>query len=347
MRASQPVEILVIDDDLQIGAMIRAAVPNWQVHTAYTGPAGLSFVRMHRSRLQLIVLDVCMPGHDGVKTCIQLRWDYPDLPIMPFTSADQSLPVLQSLGCVQPLSKKVFPTPEQLARHLQQALATKPSPLEMNPLVSYLHQVARESEQQMTETTAEGTGVALLAHPHRLIELREQIKQAGVQIIAESTQLHDLFARFNPFVPQALIVDVDDADVEVIAELAFEHAIPLLAVAQTMQSGYRACACANGVLVSPLKPAKLRSAIDTINAGRGYVDPWLEAPFREVGLSDKERAICIKIMQGYPTSEIAQKLNYQPQTIREYVSRIYTKFGLQKPNREQLQTLLNGWARHF
>jgi DNA-binding response OmpR family regulator len=62
--------VLVIDDDPLIGASVRSAAPQWTVLEAYDGVSGIALTRMRRSILDLIVLDVRMPQHDGILVCV-------------------------------------------------------------------------------------------------------------------------------------------------------------------------------------------------------------------------------------------------------------------------------------
>src|SRR5262245_55836605 len=58
--------VLVIDDDPLVAASVRSAVPGWTVLETYDGASGIALVREQGSSLDLVVLDVRMPHHDGV-----------------------------------------------------------------------------------------------------------------------------------------------------------------------------------------------------------------------------------------------------------------------------------------
>jgi CheY-like chemotaxis protein len=119
--------VLVIDDDPLVASSVRAAAPEWTLLEAYDGAAGIAVVRTHHSSLDLIVLDVRMPQHDGILVCVQLRTEFPDLPILPITGAIEAIPMLTGLGCLSPLLK---PVPlDLLATALHAAIGTRPPPL--------------------------------------------------------------------------------------------------------------------------------------------------------------------------------------------------------------------------
>ena len=80
-------EVLVIDDDRRITNMLRRtlAFAGYNVSTAGDGPGGLEVARQHRP--DLIVLDVMLPGLDGLSVCRQLR-AVTDTPILMLTARD-------------------------------------------------------------------------------------------------------------------------------------------------------------------------------------------------------------------------------------------------------------------
>jgi len=78
-EASHP-RVLIVDDDRQLNAMlvalITSRVPGVEVESAFDGfDAGR---RVHRLKPSLVVLDIMMPGIDGVEVCRQIKSD-PDL----------------------------------------------------------------------------------------------------------------------------------------------------------------------------------------------------------------------------------------------------------------------------
>jgi DNA-binding response OmpR family regulator len=70
-----PDEVLLIDDDprLVTALRIRLEASGYIVHAAHGGAEGLSTAR--RVRPQAIVLDVNMPGMDGLQVCRRVRAD--------------------------------------------------------------------------------------------------------------------------------------------------------------------------------------------------------------------------------------------------------------------------------
>ena len=73
MTAPQPARILVVDDETPILELVRGYLERdgFEVDTAADGPAGLAAVRAGNP--DVVVLDVMLPGLDGIEVCRQLR----------------------------------------------------------------------------------------------------------------------------------------------------------------------------------------------------------------------------------------------------------------------------------
>jgi DNA-binding response OmpR family regulator len=72
-RASPGESILVVDDERQICELLKKYLEQqgYRVHTAQDGPSALALAEMERP--QMIVLDINMPGMNGVDVLRQLR----------------------------------------------------------------------------------------------------------------------------------------------------------------------------------------------------------------------------------------------------------------------------------
>jgi DNA-binding response OmpR family regulator len=73
MAANHAPRILVVDDEAPILELVRGYLERdgFQVETAPDGPSGLAAVRA--SDPDVVVLDVMLPGLDGIEVCRQLR----------------------------------------------------------------------------------------------------------------------------------------------------------------------------------------------------------------------------------------------------------------------------------
>ena len=80
--------ILVVDDDPLLGAALRRplAYEGFEVDVANSG--GASLVRVAQQAPDLVVLDVLLPGIDGLAVCRQLRQDS-DIPVLMLTARSE------------------------------------------------------------------------------------------------------------------------------------------------------------------------------------------------------------------------------------------------------------------
>jgi two-component system response regulator MprA len=84
----EPPHILVVDDDVPIAASLRRALEyaGHRVTVAADGPGAL--VAVARDRPDLVVLDVMLPGLDGLGVCRRLRAGQPEIGILLLTARD-------------------------------------------------------------------------------------------------------------------------------------------------------------------------------------------------------------------------------------------------------------------
>jgi DNA-binding response OmpR family regulator len=74
LAEANPPRVLVVDDDQEVAKSIEATLRrHYQVSVVHSGVSAIKEARRHSPNL--IVLDVVMPGMDGLETCRQLRID--------------------------------------------------------------------------------------------------------------------------------------------------------------------------------------------------------------------------------------------------------------------------------
>jgi DNA-binding response OmpR family regulator len=80
--------LLIIDDDLALLAMLRRgfSYAGYAVNTAESGPAGLAIARDQPP--DLVILDIMMPGMDGLDVLARLRAADAHLPVVLLTAKD-------------------------------------------------------------------------------------------------------------------------------------------------------------------------------------------------------------------------------------------------------------------
>ena len=79
-------KVLVVDDDTRIAAAIRRALSyeGYEVDVVHDGPTALSTVR--NGSHDVVVLDVMLPGFDGVEVCRRLRSAGEDVAVLMLTA---------------------------------------------------------------------------------------------------------------------------------------------------------------------------------------------------------------------------------------------------------------------
>jgi two-component system response regulator MprA len=82
------VRILVVDDDPGVRESLRRSLifNGYEVELAEDGQRALSSIALHRP--DAVVLDVMMPGIDGLETCRRLRAAGEDLPVLMLTARE-------------------------------------------------------------------------------------------------------------------------------------------------------------------------------------------------------------------------------------------------------------------
>jgi CheY-like chemotaxis protein len=119
-----PPEILVVDDEPLIRQLLELALPahGLAVRTAAGGRQALDLYRTHRGTIDLVLLDVSMPGLDGPQTLARLREIDPGVRCCFMTghSARYGAGQLLALGAAHVLAKPFGPFGE-VARLLREA----------------------------------------------------------------------------------------------------------------------------------------------------------------------------------------------------------------------------------
>lgn len=89
--AQQKLKVLVIDDELNIIEFIKLGLgyEGFQVESAMDGPQGLAAAQ--RIAPDIVILDLMMPGMDGLEVCRRLRTNptTQDVPVLMLTAKDE------------------------------------------------------------------------------------------------------------------------------------------------------------------------------------------------------------------------------------------------------------------
>ena len=88
-------DVLVIDDESSVGTLLRFNLrqKGFEVETAASAAEG--YAKARAKRFDLIILDVALPGVDGIEACSLLKHleDYEETPIIMISSRSDSVTI--------------------------------------------------------------------------------------------------------------------------------------------------------------------------------------------------------------------------------------------------------------
>jgi len=174
--------ILVVDDDPEIRSLIRRSLAYEGYYTDTAGDGCEALARAADKPPDLIILDIMMPGRDGIEVCRKLRQDNDDVPILMLTAKGTVADKVSGLECgADDYLVKPFALDELLAR--VKALLRRRQPREGETLhfsdlsLNTATREIRRSQKSIKLTVQEFDLLELLMrHPHQILR-REQIYQ--------------------------------------------------------------------------------------------------------------------------------------------------------------------------
>jgi two-component system, OmpR family, response regulator MprA len=174
--------ILVVDDDASIRRMLDRAfsVEGYAVEWASDGAAALAAVE--RAVPDVVVLDVAMPGLDGLAVCRRLRARGLGVPVLLLTARDAVSDRVAGLDAgADDYLVKPFATEELLAR-VRALLRRGSEPAELLALGDLVldldTRVVRRGDQTIALSAREADLLELLLrHPHRVVSREQALAQ--------------------------------------------------------------------------------------------------------------------------------------------------------------------------
>jgi DNA-binding response OmpR family regulator len=153
----EPMTVLVVDDEVALAGVVAGYLERegFSVVQAHDGPTGVALARS--TMPELIVLDVMLPGFDGVEVCRQVR-QFTDAYIIMLTARDEEVDkvVGLSVGADDYLVKPFSPR-ELIAR--VRAMLRRPRVVPANPSVTTLGDLVVDDESRTV--TVAGSRVEL------------------------------------------------------------------------------------------------------------------------------------------------------------------------------------------
>ncbi len=173
-----PVRVLVVDDETAITSFLRMGLAHlgYQVVVASSGPEALAVAA--QEPFDVVVLDVMLPGLDGVEVCRRLRGDL-DLCILMLTAADA--------------------VPERVAGLEAGADDYLVKPFDFTELVARVRALLRRRRRDQTDLLAAG--------PYVLDDRAAQVSRDGVPVEL-SRREYDLLKLFLRHAGEVLTRDV-------------------------------------------------------------------------------------------------------------------------------------------
>jgi two-component system, OmpR family, response regulator MprA len=174
--------VLVVDDDPKITQLLRRALQleGYDVRTAASGAAGLEEARNHEP--DLVILDVLMPGLDGLEVCRRLRASG-ETPILLLTAKDEIEDRVRGLDSgADDYLVKPFALEELLAR--VRALLRRHEPSDVEALhfsdlvLDLAARTARRGGRDIALSTTEFELLQYFMHHPRRVLSREAILNA-------------------------------------------------------------------------------------------------------------------------------------------------------------------------
>jgi two-component system, NarL family, response regulator DevR len=171
----------------------------------------------------------------------------------------------------------------------------------------------------------------------------------GVEVVGEAGTAEQALARIPPTKPHVAVLDVrlpDGDGIEVCREVRSRHPeIHCLmltsftddeALLQSMLAG------ASGYVAKQIRGADIVDAVRRVADGQSLLDPAVAARARErlragqkqderlAQLSAQERTILELIADGLTNRQIAHRLNLAEKTVKNYVSNLLAKMGMER-----------------
>ncbi|GAA4660830.1 response regulator transcription factor [Arthrobacter cryoconiti] len=164
----EPIRALVVDDEPALADLMRMGLElaGWQIAVAHEGQSALKTARSFHP--DVLVLDVMMPGMDGVELLGRIRTIYPDIPALFLTAKDAVADKLTGLAAGgDDYVTKPFSMEEvllRLHRIVQRAGVTAANSSELTVGDLTLNRETREASRTGNEITLTSTEFDLLEY---------------------------------------------------------------------------------------------------------------------------------------------------------------------------------------
>lgn len=109
-HASGPAQVLIVEDDVELAELVREYLQRYEFQVNLEHRGDRAVTRVREEQPDILVLDLNLPGRDGLDICRDLRQDFAG-PIVMFTARDEEVDEIVGLelGADDYLTKPVQP----------------------------------------------------------------------------------------------------------------------------------------------------------------------------------------------------------------------------------------------
>lgn len=99
--------ILVVDDERDICELVQLTLEGlgFEVVLGYSGEEGLRHIRSRGNEIQLVMLDLAMPGLSGVDVLGDIKQEFPEVPVVIMSGYVNDKSEVAALGATDVLQK--------------------------------------------------------------------------------------------------------------------------------------------------------------------------------------------------------------------------------------------------
>ncbi len=201
MVVTQKGKIMVVDDDDNFRDSLCDIITDWNYECLAVNGAEAALEALRQEHVDLVLLDIRMPGMNGIDCLQEIRRQYPEVRVVMMTAYSEQVEKAVELGAITVLSK----------------------PLDVNSLLNLLQERAKKSVVVLLEDG-----------PQLSLDVQAMLKERGlsVGIASSSSETLDLVYRQSPDIVILNTVLSDVNKLRAIAHLRKNMAsLPLIAIA--------------------------------------------------------------------------------------------------------------------
>lgn len=182
-------------------------------------------------------------------------------------------------------------------------------------------------------------------HPVVRAGICAELEQSGFEVVAQAANGREAIEMVRRHRPDILILDImmpemNGTEVLALLEQEPEPGMRVIALSALNNEAHMAAvmgAGAQGYILKEEAPETIAQAVEVVMRGLPWISPRLVAQFSrlvarggayDLELSRRERQILCLIARGMSNQEIGDSLSIAEQTVKNHVTNLYTKIGV-------------------